>query len=98
MIASTRPRDYWHNFSDINFGMSIGFMCMIVCGRMWQQQMVSSEVLEGEDEMLASMEGLSEDDARSSQRLSSDFPQTEVDLEGGRQGPGISASVKPASP
>jgi len=90
MIAATRPRDYWHNFSDINFGMSIGFLCMVVCGRMWQQQMVSDEVLEGEDEMVASMQGQSEGDARSSQRLS----QAEVDLEA-QQGSGSSAAVQP---
>lgn len=40
MIAASRPRDYWHNFSDINFGMSIGFACMVFSGQMWKNQMV----------------------------------------------------------
>lgn len=39
MIAGTRPRNYWHNFSDINMGMSIGFASFVICGRMWAAQM-----------------------------------------------------------
>jgi len=39
MVAATRPRDYWHNFSDINMGISIGFVSMVVCGRCWADQM-----------------------------------------------------------
>eukprot|EP00658_Telonema_sp_P-2_P031502 TRINITY_DN23554_c0_g1_i15.p1 TRINITY_DN23554_c0_g1~~TRINITY_DN23554_c0_g1_i15.p1 ORF type:complete len:186 (+),score=1.32 TRINITY_DN23554_c0_g1_i15:242-799(+) len=40
VIAASRPHDYWHNFSDVNFGMSVGFCCMVVCGQLWKFHMV----------------------------------------------------------
>lgn len=43
MIAATRPRDYWHNFSDINSGLAIGFTSALVCGYRWSLDMVNLE-------------------------------------------------------
>eukprot|EP00658_Telonema_sp_P-2_P052720 TRINITY_DN4098_c0_g2_i3.p1 TRINITY_DN4098_c0_g2~~TRINITY_DN4098_c0_g2_i3.p1 ORF type:complete len:228 (+),score=42.98 TRINITY_DN4098_c0_g2_i3:528-1211(+) len=40
LIAASRPHDYWHNFSDVNFGMTIGISSMMFSGTMWKNQMV----------------------------------------------------------
>eukprot|EP00656_Telonema_subtile_P053922 TRINITY_DN7904_c0_g1_i2.p1 TRINITY_DN7904_c0_g1~~TRINITY_DN7904_c0_g1_i2.p1 ORF type:complete len:174 (-),score=25.69 TRINITY_DN7904_c0_g1_i2:332-853(-) len=48
MIAASRPHDYWHNYSDINFGMSIGFACFVFSGRCWKRHMVIRPITDAE--------------------------------------------------
>merc|ERR1711934_231039 len=52
MIAASRPRNYWHNFSDINMGMAIGLLCMVCCGIGWSNQMVIKPTEPAEKERL----------------------------------------------
>jgi len=52
MIAATRPKDYWHNFSDINMGLLIGFTCAIFGGYQWSLHMVKAPLDQNDAEVL----------------------------------------------
>jgi len=50
MIAASRPKDYWHNFSDINAGMAIGFSAALCCGYRWSVAMVLDPLTQNQDD------------------------------------------------